>query len=486
MFACRRDIGSRVDFQDYTRIIRKRWVTIVLTALLTLGLAALLTATATKKYAATTQFFVSISGADDGTQLQQGGTFVQQRVKSYAELLKTPRVLDPVVEELGDGTTTEDLVELITVTTPPDTVMLEVSVTDPEPERAQEIATALGKAFPSVVDELERPSDTSKRSPVKVSMVKPAQTDEDPVSPAPIRNLVLGLALGLVAGFGLALWRHQQDTTVRTGDDVEEITEQPVIGAVHFDPRAGKEPLIVETDPTSPRAEAFRAVRTNLMFVNAASHPRTIALTSSIPGEGKSTTIANLALTLAQAGSRVCLIEGDLRRPRLLEYLGLEGSAGITDVLIERATLDEVLQPYGEHGLDILGCGAIPPNPSELLASSAMSSVLADLSARYDYVLIDTPPVLPVTDAVILSTKVDGIMVLVGTTIVSKEQLSATLAALAAVENKVLGLVLNRVGTSKGERSGYYGYYDYSSDPARQQHPTRAAKRRALDRAGKP
>lgn len=469
-----------MDLQDYIRIIRKRWMTIVLTALVTLGLAALLTATATKKYEADTQFFVSISGADDGTQLQQGGTFVQQRVKSYAELVKTPRVLGPVAKELGDGTTTDDLAELITVTTPPDTVMLEVSVTDPSPERAQEIATTLGEAFPAVVDKLERPSDKSKRSPVKVSLVKPAQTDDTPVSPSPVRNLALGLALGLLFGFGLALMRHQHDTTVRTGEDVEEITEQPIIGAVHFDPRAGREPLIVESDPNSPRSEAFRSLRTNLMFVNAASHPRTIALTSSIPGEGKSTTIANLALTLAQSGSTVCLIEGDLRRPRLLEYLGLEGVAGITDVLIERATLDDVLQPYGEHGLDILGCGAIPPNPSELLASSGMSSVLGELATRYDYVLIDTPPVLPVTDAVILSTKVDGIMVLVGTTIVSKEQLSATLQALNAVENKVLGLVLNRVGTTKGSGSGYYGYYDYSSDPTKKEHATRADKRRAM------
>ncbi|WP_252975994.1 CpsD/CapB family tyrosine-protein kinase [Janibacter melonis] len=187
------------------------------------------------------------------------------------------------------------------------------------------------------------------------------------------------------------------------------------------------------------------------MFVNATTHPRTIALTSPIPGEGKSTTIANLALTLAQSGSRVCLIEGDLRRPRLLDYLGLEGAAGITDVLIDRATLDDVIQPYGDHGLDIIGAGPIPPNPSELLASDAMSMALAQLSARYDYVLIDTPPVLPVTDAVVLSTKVDGVIVLVGTTIVRKEQLEATLDAIKAVDNNLLGLVLNRVGTNSGD-----------------------------------
>ena len=472
-----------MELQDYIRIVRKRWMTIVITTLVVLGLAALFTATATKQYASTTRFFVSVSGADDSAQLQQGSTFVQQRVKSYAQLLKTPRALDPVVEQLGGEAEREDIAKKLTVTAPPDTVMLEVGVTDPSPQHAQEVALAIGETFPAVVDEIERPSDSSKRSPVKVSLVQPAETSTAPVSPQPVRNLALGLVLGLLLGLGLAVLRHVMDTTVRTSDDVEEITEEPIIGAVHFDPRAKKEPLIVETDPTSPRSEAFRALRTNLMFVDAASHPRTIALTSSIPREGKSITIANLALTLAQSGSRVCLVEGDLRRPRLLEYLGLEGVAGLTDVLIERATLDDVLQPYGEHGLDVLGSGAIPPNPSELLASPAMNRALEDLKARYAYVLIDTPPVLPVTDAVVLSTKVDGIIVLVGSTIVRKEQLEATLESLEAVDNTVLGLVLNRVGTKGSSGGGYYGYYGYYSDETTPR--TRDERRRRARRRGR-
>lgn len=466
-----------MELQDYLRILRKRWITIVVTMLVVVGLAGLLTALQGKEYTSKTQFFVSVSGADT-TALQQGSTFTQERVKSYAQLLKTPRALDPVVKELDDGTEVSELADTINVTTPPETVMLEVSVTDASPDHAQKIATAIGDTFPGVVAEVERPEGSRQASPIKVSLVEPAATSKQPTSPVPERNLLLGVFLGALLGLGLAVVRHLLDTTVRTDNDVEEITEEPVIGAVHFDPRAGKEPLIVETDPSSPRSEAFRAVRTNLMFVNAANHPRTILLTSSIPGEGKSTTIANLALTLAKSGSSVCLIEGDLRRPRLLDYLGLEGSAGLTDVLIDRAELDDVLQPYGADRLEIIGAGAIPPNPSELLASDAMTAVLARLSARFDYVLIDTPPVLPVTDAVVLSTKVDGVIVLVGTTIVRKEQLSATLESLAAVDNTLLGLVLNRVGhkSSGGYGAGYYGYYDPET------HPTsRSARREGRD-----
>lgn len=470
-----------MELKDYLRVVRKRWVTIVVTTLIVVGLAAVWTATQTKQYTSSTQFFVSVSGSDTA-QLQQGSTFTQERVKSYAQLLKTPRALTPVVEELGDDTSTSDLADQLTITTPPETVILDVSVTDTDPAHAQEIANAVGETFPEVVSQVERPEGSQKASPIKVSLVKPASTSDTPTSPVPARNLALGLLLGLLLGLGLALLRHLLDTTVRTDDDIEEITEEPIIGAVHYDPRAGKEPLIVETDPSSPRSEAFRAVRTNLMFVDAANHPRTILLTSSIPGEGKSTTIANLALTLAQSGSTVCLIEADLRRPRLLEYLGLEGSSGLTDVLIERADLDDVLQPYGADRLEVIGAGAIPPNPSELLASDAMSRVLAHLSARFDYVLIDTPPVLPVTDAVVLSTKVDGVIVLVGTTIVRKEQLEATLESINAVDNTLLGLVLNRVGhkTSGGYGAGYYGYYDPES------HPTsRTARKKGADPAGR-
>src|SRR5699024_6627001 len=298
-------------------------------------------------------------------------------------------------------------------------------VTDPSPQHAKKVASAIGKSFPDVVDTIERPANSNEASPIKVSQVHSAEADTTPVSPRPLRNLALGLVVGLLVGLGLAVLRHVLDTTVRTNEDVREITEEPIVGAVHYDPRARKEPLIVESDPSSPRSEAFRSLRTNLMFLDADHPPRTLLLTSSIPGEGKSTTIANLALTLTTSGSRVCLVEADLRRPRLMEYLGLEGAAGLTDVLIERADLDDVVQPYGTDGLEVLGAGSTPPNPSELLASERMDRVLRQLAAQYDYVLIDTPPVLPVTDAVVLSTKVDGVLVLAGTTIVKKEQLSS-------------------------------------------------------------
>ncbi|WP_237707508.1 CpsD/CapB family tyrosine-protein kinase [Serinicoccus profundi] len=255
------------------------------------------------------------------------------------------------------------------------------------------------------------------------------------------------------------------------------MTEGPIVGAIAYDKDAPEHPLVVQIDPHSPRAEAFRTLRTNLRYIDADNQPKTLVFTSTIPGEGKSTTTANLALTLAQSGATVCLIEGDLRRPRLLEYLGLENAAGMTDVLVGRADLDDVLQPWGES-LWVLGCGPIPPNPSELLGSAAMSRLIDTLEGRFDYIIIDSPPLLAVTDAAILSTQADGVIVVVGTKLVRRDQLDRALGNLQKVDAELLGLVLNRLPV-KGPDAYSYAYESYQSDAALEAQGKRAKSRRA-------
>ncbi len=459
-----------MELQDYMSVVRKRWRLIVVVCLAVIGLAAAVTLTQTKVYESTTQFFVSTSGGNDSVALLQGNTFTQQRVKSYAQLLTTPRILEPVSEATG---VTGDISGDITATTPPDTVIIEVAVRNADPAKARDIAQAISEEFPAAVGQLESPAD-GKPSPVKVTVVQPPTTPEGPVSPKPTRNLALGAVLGLLLGLAAAVLRELTDTTVKTEEDVAQVTEHPVLGAVAHDDEAPQRPLIVEVDPRSPRAEAFRSIRTNLQFVDAANHPRTIVVTSSIAGEGKSTCSANMALTMAQAGARVCLIEGDLRRPRVLDYLGLEGGVGLTDALIGRVDVFDVIQPYGGTNLWVLGAGPIPPNPSELLGSTGMREALAKLSDRFDYVIIDAPPTLPVTDAAVLATLVDGAIVVAGSGIVHKDQLHRTLAALESVSGRVLGVIVNRVPA--GKRGGYARYeyaYDTPEDSA-----TRRERRR--------
>jgi capsular exopolysaccharide synthesis family protein len=296
---------------------------------------------------------------------------------------------------------------------------------------------------------------------VKVTVIAEPTVPDHAISPRPLRNLGLGLLLGLLGGAGLAILREMLDTRVKTETDCRKVTEATVIGGIAFDEDALTHPLITQS-AQSARSEAFRSLRTNLQFVDAASHPRSIVLTSSLPNEGKTTTTANLAITLAAGGAKVCVVEGDLRRPRLLAYMGLEGAVGLTSVLIGHAALDDVLQSFGEHKVTVLGAGPIPPNPSELLGSPAMREVLRDLERRFDYVIIDAPPVLPVTDAVVLSTVADGVVIVVGAGATKREQLSRSVAALGAVKANLLGLVLNKVAR-KGPDA--YTYYDEGYAP---------------------
>ncbi|GGN09376.1 chromosome partitioning protein [Terrabacter tumescens] len=455
-----------MELQDYLNVIRKRWMIIAAVTLVTLGLAAAYTALSPRTYAATTQFYISTAGDDSTSSLQQGNTFSQSKVKTYAQLLETGKVLNPVIEKSGVKTTAAKLGPQITSSIPVETSLIDVTVAGSSPDAALRVAQALGDVFPKIIADYE--SRPGKESPVLVRVSEDAEAQTAPVSPKPTRNLALGLVLGLLLGFGAALLRDVLDKSVKSQRDLETVTDRTILGGIAYDTDASAHPLIVQVDPRSQRAEAFRSLRTNLQFIDVANPPKSIVVTSSLPGEGKSTTTANLALSLAETGLKVVVIEGDLRRPRLLDYLGFEGSVGLTDVLVGRVEVDDVLQPFGRTGLRLLGAGPIPPNPSELLGSANMEQLIEDLTERFDYVLIDAPPLLPVTDAAVLSTIVDGALVVVGAGVAQREHVRRALESLEAVNGSVLGLILNRV-KAKELGAGYGTYeYDYRPESERQ------------------
>lgn len=443
-----------MDLHDYIRIVRRSWRIIVAAVLGIVALAALLTALTTPKYQAATELFVSTAGGENANDLLQGSSFTQRQVTTYADLITTPVVLQPVIDDLGLDVTAAGLASTVTATVPPNTVLIDITVTRENPDEAAALANAIGVQFTETVQDLER-VDEEGSSPVKATVVKEALAPDSPVSPNPTRNVALGLVLGLLVGLGLALLRDLLDTRVTGEADVARVTEATVIGGIAFDKDAAAHPLIVQADPHSPRAEAFRTLRTNLQFIDAAERPKAMVFTSSLPGEGKTTTTANLALTLAASGSSVCLIEGDLRRPRLLEYMGMEGAVGLTSVLIGEVELEDVLQHFGES-LTVIGSGPIPPNPSELLGSGAMASVLQQLAERFDYIIIDAPPLLPVTDAAVLSKLVDGTILVVGSKVIKREHLSRALMMLDNVDAHILGVVLNRLPNKNADAYSYY------------------------------
>jgi capsular exopolysaccharide synthesis family protein len=465
-----------VELKDYIRVIRKRWQIIVAVMLVVLAGAALATALSPKIYEADTRLFVSTSGSSDSSALLSGSNFTQQRVKSYADVITTPNVLDPVIASLRLNTTAAKLGKQITATVPLDTVLIEVAVTNPDPRIAAEVADAVGKQFTKTVADLENVTK-GQSSPVKVTVVSSPTVPTTPISPKPTRNLALGVVLGLLLGLGLALLRDLLDTTIKSEKDCQEVTDTTVIGGIAFDPDASKNPLIVQADPHGPRAEAFRTLRTNLQFVDAANHPRSIVFTSSVPSEGKTTTTANLALTMAAGGARICVIEGDLRRPRLLEYMGMDGSVGLTNVLIGQVELADVVQQFAETSVYVIGAGSVPPNPSELLGSSAMIATLRELESRFDVVVIDTPPLLPVTDAAVLSTIAGGTVVIVGAGRVDRDHLAKSLQSLDAVKGRVLGLVLNMIPATSSD--AYYNYRDgYAPEARSDRSPRQRSKER--------
>jgi len=465
-----------VELKDYIRVVRKRWQIIVAVTLVVLAGAALATSLSPKVYEAQTRLFVSTAGGSDSGALLSGSSFTQQRVKSYADVITTPNVLDPVIKTLNLNTTAAKLGEQVTATVPLDTVLIEVAVKGTNAREAADVADALGRQFTRTVANLESVS-AGQSSPVKVTVVSAPVVPTTAISPKPARNLALGVVLGLLLGLGLALLRDLLDTTIKGEKDCAQVTHATVIGGIGFDPDATKSPLIVQADMRSPRAEAFRTLRTNLKFVDAANHPRSIVFTSSVPGEGKTTTTANLAITMAAGGARICMIEADLRRPRLLDYMGMDGSLGLTNVLIGQADLADVVQQFASSSVYVVGAGSVPPNPSELLGSTSMIETLRELESRFDVVIIDTPPLLPVTDAAVLSTIAGGTVVVVGAGRVDRDHLARSLQSLDAVKGRVLGLVLNLIPTKGTDayynyREGYAPNSSSATTKAREKTPT--------------
>jgi capsular exopolysaccharide synthesis family protein len=214
--------------------------------------------------------------------------------------------------------------------------------------------------------------------------------------------------------------------------------------------------LIVHKDPKSPSAEAYRTLRTNILFSSMDNDIKTLLVTSPGPGEGKSITAANLAITMSQVGKKVLLIDCDMRRPSLHEVFGISKEVGLTDLLMEELEIGEVVHKYSEN-LNILTCGTIPQNPSEVLASRVMKRVLEEAAKEYNFIILDTPPVIAVTDAQILATRVEGVILVINSSVTPIEASKKAKNLLKAVNANIIGVVLNKVKTKKGSYYTYYG-----------------------------
>lgn len=466
-----------MDLRDYLRILRSRWIFIATCALATVAIAAALTWSTTPQYASSARLFVSTQGSSDDAQANQGGQFSLQRVKSYADLLTGQAIAQQVIDELGLKEGPGELAKQISASSKLDTVILTVTVTDPSPDRAKMLANAVSTQFVSYVAELETPPGKDEAT-IKATVVDSASDPKSPVSPSPKRNLALGLILGLLIGAGLAVLRDTLDTTVKSVRRLEEIVDAPILGAVPYDGLASKSPLINDLDAYAPRVEGFRVLRTNLQFIDPDADHKVFVVTSSLPAEGKTTTATNLAIALAEGGERVALIEADLRRPKVTEYLNLEGTVGLTTVLVGRISVQDAIQETVIPRLSVLSSGRTPPNPAELLKSQAMGSVIKELRDEYDVVLIDAPPLLPVTDAALLSSQADGAILIVRYGSTTQDQVRAATERLQAVGARPIGAILNMTPAKGGGQYGYGYGYGYGYAPKEVRHVTEPRKNR--------
>lgn len=449
-----------MELRDYIRVLRKGWIFIVALTLVGVAIGAVYSILQTPKYQSTSKVFVSLSAAGSVSDLTQGGNFAQNQVKSYADVVTTPVVLQPVIATLGLNESVESLASRVSASSPLDTVIVQITVTDTDARQSAEIANAIASSFGNTVTNLV-PETAEGTAPVKITLLQQATIPGSPSSPNVPINIILGGFIGLALGVGVAILREALDTRIRNERDVELLTAAPIIGGIAFDARTPQNPLVLKDDPRSPRAESFRTLRTNLQFLNVGDTARSFVISSSVPGEGKSTSSANLAIAVALSGQRTIYVDADLRKPKVAEYLGLEGGAGLTDILVGRAQPNDVIQRWGDTNLYVLPAGKVPPNPSELLGSNTMTQMIRSLEANFDVVIFDAPPLLPVTDAAILAKSTTGVLLMVAAGKVHKGQLKGAVQAVQNVGARLAGVVLTMLPT-KGPDSYGYGRYGYA------------------------
>lgn len=455
-----------MDLHEYLTLARRFWRSIVATLLIVVALTATVSLLQQRTWTAATSIFVAVESGGTAGELSQGATYAERQVKSFVEVAKSPYVLQPVIDRLNLDATAQQLGQDLSVRAPTNTSVIEISAVRADPREAADIANVTADSLARAVDELSPRGREGERL-VQATVIERAIVPTSPTSPKPLQNLALGILLGALLGLGQALVRDRLDTRVRNAADIAHITDSAVIGAIASHGHAPDD----YTSGYSPTDEAFRTLRTNLSFLGLAGQRRpSIVITSSVAAEGKTETSTRLAKSLAEAGERVLLVDADLRRPQIADRLGLEGSVGLSHVLSGQAAAWDLVQPGGVPGFEVLTAGTIPPNPSELLASNAMHEFLQAAEDRYDYVLFDAPPLLPVTDGAVLANQVGGAIVVARSGLVTQHELGAALTALTAAGGEVIGIVLNDVakGSGTGAYSGYY-YYHRHPRPAADQ-----------------
>lgn len=408
----------------------------------------------TPVYSATASLYVTSGTEASAQSAYQGSLASEQRVASYARLVDSDVILQKAVDSVGGGLTLEDARAAVSASVNPDTVFLSVHALDEDPAVATRLSNAVSTAMVDYVASLERPAGGG--SPLaKLTVVSMASSSSEPVYPRTGRSLLIAISLGIVTGCVIVLGRARFNSVIRSKDELESTANVPVLSVIPRDTGLKEEHGVVDFSGGSLTAEAFRRLRTNLNFASVDRDVVTVLVTSARAGEGKSTCSLSLAGSVAELGRSVLLIDADLRRPALSSRLSLAGSVGLTTVLSGGVDLSSALQASRIPGLTLLPAGAIPPNAAELLASTSMRDLLSVCRKMFDWVIIDSAPLLPVVDAAVLSSLVDAVVLIAQAQAVRRGDVESAVDLLRQAQAPLIGSVLNGVKESEFEYSNY-------------------------------
>jgi capsular exopolysaccharide synthesis family protein len=424
-------------------MLRKRWIIVLalpLLAALTIGAISLFVITPV--YEASTTLIVGRKASETAlasTVQVAGNSVLQQMIKNYSEIAKSQTVEKNVIKNLNLPMTAVELDKLITVEQVKTTDLIEIKATNTDPVLAASIANTTAQEFSKVVL-----VDT-------INIVDLADIPSKPTTPNKTRNVALAFIAGLIAAISLVFMLEYLDNTVKTSSDVKNSLGIPVLGLI-ANYKMGKQgksasdhSLITLEETKSPISESYRSIRTNLEFVSLDLVSRKILITSSGPHEGKSFTVANLAVSIAQSGKSVLVLDADMRDPTQHKLFGLDNSHGLSGFLVQDQDYRDYIRETIVPGLMVLTGGPIPPNPAELVGSQGMKRLIEEAGEQFDMVIIDTPPVIEVTDAAILAQKVDGVILILASGDVDKDDVKTAKEHLDNVGAKILGAVLNKV-----------------------------------------
>ena len=450
---------EEINIRDFLNYLKK-YVLVIAAVALVLIIGVFIYDKSIKKPLYTTYTTIILTKSNEtqtGTTITQNDILLNQKlVETYSKIIKSKLVLEQVISETGVTYTAEELSENVSVEAYENTEMLKISVTDQDPELAASIANSIAQVFSGEIAKIYQINN--------ISVVDVAVTPEEVSNNTLKRDLLIALFIGIFGTIGVVFVVYYFDDTVKLTDNLEEEIGMPVVAKV-FKSDVGsknnrKVELLAQKYPKSVVSESIKTLRTNLQFSSVDEDIKTILITSSIPGEGKSFISANLAISFAQTDKRVLIVDCDMRKGRQHRIFKLSNSKGLSNLLIDDMTnYKDYINKTSVDGVSVITRGTVPPNPSELLNSKKNADLIRVLKAKYDVIIYDGVPCNGLPDSIIMSKLVDKVLIVSSDSMTPKSVLESTKKQLESVNAPVAGDVLNNVNRKNSTYGKYYGYY---------------------------